>query len=138
MCTSSSEAIPPLEAPEPIRPSSSQTANNGLLASGETSLPVDSECTTPSPAYATRNGRSAADGNWSGNENGNNGGIDQYEEEEERYLPAYELVDGDLERAGRGKRPAPGDNVNDSSVGKNKFGERNEADVDEMKLEGNL
>ncbi|KAL5520699.1 FAD1 [Sanghuangporus sanghuang] len=128
VCTSRSEAIPSLETPDPVHP----LETNSLSArADEPWLPIDSECTTPAPGSDTemRNGRT--DGNWSGNGK-ENGKTDQYEEEEERYLPAYELVDGNLERAGRGKRPGSG-----SGAENRKNGSRSN-EVDEVKLEGNL
>ncbi|KAL5514782.1 hypothetical protein ACEPAG_2098 [Sanghuangporus baumii] len=129
VCTSRSEAIPSLEAPEPVQP----LETNSLAARADKPcLPIDSECTTPAPGSDTeiRNGR--VDGNWSGNGN-DNGKTDQYEEEEERYLPAYELMDGNLERAGRGKRPGSG-----SGAGNYKNGSRSSEEAEEVKLEGNL
>ncbi|EJD05325.1 adenine nucleotide alpha hydrolases-like protein [Fomitiporia mediterranea MF3/22] len=109
MCTSSS-AVPDLEPSSASanlkRPNELAAPNSFYRNADSGRLPVDSERTTPDITSTT-----APDGSNPGNR------------EEERYRPAYELLDGSLERAGRGKQPTK------------KSLTRKEEDV---KLEGNL
>ena len=56
--------------------------------------PIDSERTSPADSE-TSSLRDVDQSGLQGGEDGEDGG-------EERYRPAYELTDGDLERAGRG------------------------------------
>ena len=111
MCTSSSAVpdIDPSPASANLKRPSELTAPNSIYWNADSGrLPVDSERTTPD----------ITNSNATAQENSNPGNV-----EEERYRPAYELLDNSLERAGRGKQP-----IKKSST-------RKEEDV---KLEGTL
>lgn len=105
-------AAPP--GPDPtLKLSAPPTLPAAHLSADSGGLPVDSEQTTPvvTPDVKVRDM------------------LDFSGKEEERYLPAYELVDGNLERAGRGKQQL---SVQDET------GRTKSPNQGDMKLEGAL